>query len=80
MWSIAGIVDEDTAFDLEDMYKAWDQDRADGYAATISLQDQTFVRNIQAPITATAVFTEAPSIEAHPASGLYFVSFGLTEV
>lgn len=78
-WAIASYVDKDTAHDLDEMYRLWDIGRAGGELAVLGVIDQTFVRDIAAPLTANAVFTATPTFDKRD-SNLWLVAFGMTEV
>jgi len=78
-WAIASYVDSDTAHDLDEMYRLWDIRRASGAVAVLSVTDQTFVRNTNNPIYASAVFTAAPMFDKRD-TNLWLASFGMTEV
>jgi len=78
-WAIATYGTREDAFTLDEMYQAWDRKRSRGLASTISISDQTFVRDKNQPITANVVFTSAPEFEQR-SGNLYLISFGMTEV
>ena len=78
-WAIASYVDKDTAHDLDEMYRLWDLFRAEGGLAVLGVVDQTFVRNINQPIEATAVFTSAPTFDKRD-NNLWLAAFGMTEI
>jgi len=78
-WAIASYVDSDTAHDLDEMYRKWDIKRAAGGLAVLGVTDQTFVRNINDPIQATAVFTAAPTFDKRD-TNLWLAAFGMTEI
>ena len=78
-WAIATYGTREDAFTIDEMYRAWDAARAAGSAAACGVVDQTFVRDPSVPVTATAVFTAAPTFEER-SKNLYLISFGMTEV
>lgn len=81
LWTVSLLADNDTAYDLEDLYRAWDTLRATGAVAIVTLVDEVNVRNPASPTTASTVFTEPVNIEVVPnGAGYYRVSFGLNEV
>ncbi|MFZ9995644.1 MAG: hypothetical protein ACO3GU_02270 [Pelagibacteraceae bacterium] len=81
LWTVSTLADKQTAYDLQDLYEAWDQARATGAVAVVAISDEITARDPSQPLTATAVFTEAVSLElAGNGSPLYRVSFGLSEV
>ena len=75
IWAISGVLPESEAKDLDDMFKAWDADRATGQAAAVGITDETLFDTL----TTAAVFSTPPSfIRTGP---LHFtVAFGLVEV
>lgn len=79
-WAISAFAESDMCFELDELYRSWDTKRASGQAAVVAITDQTRVRDpINAPITASAVFTAAPVFEKRPGR-LDLLSFGLTEI
>jgi hypothetical protein len=64
-----------TAASFDDMYKAWDADRADGLAVALGVIDSTFGTSI----TTNAIFTTAPTYQKF-GPAMILVSFGLTEI
>ena len=75
IWAVSGLLTEADAVNIEEMFKAWDTDRASGAAAAIGVTDQTF----GASVTTSAIFSTPPSfIRTGP--GHFTVAFGLTEV
>jgi hypothetical protein len=75
IWAISTPLMNATAASFDDMYKAWDADRADGLAVALGVIDSTFGTSI----TTNAIFTTSPSYQKFgPAMTL--VSFGLTEI
>lgn len=79
VWAIAAIVPTEVAMDLDDLYQAWDQRRADGYPSVVALTDSTLVRDQAQPIQATATFTNPVQITPVNATSCR-VSCALTEV
>lgn len=75
LFAISAFVDEATAKDLDDMFRAWDVDRGKGLAAAVGVLDQTGFTDE----SCSAIFTTPPSFtKAGP--NYYAVAFGLTEV
>jgi hypothetical protein len=75
IWAISGLLSEDQAKDLDDMFKAWDADRAAGLAAAVGITDETLFNSL----TTSAIFSTPPSyIRTGPLN--FTVSFGLAEV
>lgn len=75
IWAISTPLVNATAASFDDMYKAWDADRANGLAVALGIIDSTFGTSV----TTNAVFSTAPSYQKFgPAMTL--VSFGLTEI
>ena len=69
------MVDCEEAKKLEQLYIAWDRDRAKGRSVAVGITDATF----GAVVTGQATFTSAPSFTyASPAKTI--VSFGLMGV
>jgi len=78
-WAIASYVDSDTAHTLDEIYRRWDVMRAAGGLAVLGVVDQTFVRNINQPVRATAVFTASPTFDKRD-TNLWLAAFGMTEI
>ncbi len=75
LWAISSPLDNATAAEFDEMYKAWDLDRSNGLAVALGIIDQTFGD----ALATSAIFSTAPSYSKYgPANML--VSFGLTEV
>ena len=73
-WVISTLVPKETAEAFDEMFQAWDQDRASGLPAACGLVDQTFGPEV----TASVIFITPPSYTClSPRS--YLVSFGLQE-
>ena len=81
LWTIASHVKAAEVYALEALYLDWDEYRASGAAAAVSVSDETRVPDPNYPILANAVFTAAPAVSGG-ANGalLYVVSFSLLEV
>jgi len=81
LWTVNLLVKSEDAYELEDLYEAWDTLRATGANAIVAITDEITVRDSAAPITANTVFTEPVSLEVvGNGNPLYRVSFGLSEV
>jgi|TARA_B100000035_G_scaffold124371_2_gene105895 hypothetical protein len=75
IWAVACILSEADALNLDNIFQAWDVDRADGLPAVVTITDSTGFRTE----TGNAIFSTPPSFTRFgPAN--YQVSFGLTEV
>lgn len=75
IWAISSPIPVATAAEFDEMYKAWDTDRASGLAVAIGVTDETFGDTL----TTSAVFSTAPTYSKY--GPVYMlVSFGLTEV
>jgi len=75
IWAISGVLTEAKAKELDDCFKAWDQDRTTGIAAAVGITDQTLFDSL----TTSAVFSTPPTyIRFGPND--FSVAFGLTEV
>lgn len=75
LWAISTPLDNATAAEFDEMYRAWDLDRSAGLSVALGIVDQTFGDTL----TTNAIFSTAPSYSKYgPANML--VSFGLTEV
>lgn len=75
IWAISTPVDLATASDFDEMFQAWDADRADGLAVALGIVDSTFGTSI----TTNALFSTAPSYQKFGPAQM-IVSFGLTQV
>lgn len=81
LWTISTVLEKDDAYDILDLYEAWDTQRATGAVAVVALVDEITTRDPATPITTSVVFSEAANIELiGNGSPLYRVSFGLSEV
>lgn len=78
-WAIASFGTREDAFTVDEMYRAWDVQRAAGRPSVVGVADQTFVRDPATPITAIAAFTAPPTFEQR-SGNLWLISFGLTEI
>jgi len=78
-WAIAAYVDKETAHQLDEIYRKWDIARSEGKLAVLGVVDQTFVRDITKPVTATAVFTSPPTFDKRE-TNLWLAAFGMTEI
>lgn len=74
-WVISSVMGELDAEDFQDMFEAWDVDRADGFSAALGVNDKTF----GSTVNADAIFVTPPSF-TRMGPGLAMVSFGLQEV
>lgn len=75
IWTIDCMVDEDIAYQLDDLYKAWDYDRSIGLSVAVGVTDATFGTTI----STQATLTTAPSFTyASPRKTI--VSFGMVQV
>jgi len=74
-WAIASVVPSANAQGFEAMFRAWDLDRSNGFAAAVGIVDETFGPSI----TTTAVFVTPPS---YTRMGPYYtmISCGLQEI
>ena len=75
IWGISILVPSATAQSLDNLFQAWDYDRAQGLAAACGLVDQTFGSSV----STNGVFSSPPSYR-YTSCTHYEVSFGLTEV
>ena len=81
LWTVNLLVKAEDAYQLEDLYEAWDTLRATGANAIVAITDEVTVRDAGSPLTANTVFTEPVSLEVvGNGNPLYRVSFGLSEV
>lgn len=81
MWTVSSHCKAADAYALEALYEAYDAVRATGAVAVVAVVDETRKPASASPITATAVFTSAPTFDGgHNGSPVHIVSFGLTEV
>ena len=82
LWTITSYVSPDVVYQLEDLYQAYEEERASGAAAAVAISDETRRPEGAAPITATAVFSTAPTFDliSNGGGGRWMITFGLTEV
>jgi len=75
IWAISSPMATADAAQLDEMFRAWDADRASGLAAAVAVVDTTFGNSV----TTSAIFSTPPSFRRmSPAYSM--VDFGLTEV
>lgn len=74
-WIVDALIPSADAQVIDSMFRAWDQDRADGVNAAVGLTDTCF----GATINTTAVFSTAPSY-TYNGPAFTGVSFVLSEV
>ena len=75
MWVISSLVTTAQAVEIDNMFKAWDADRASGLSVACGIADTTF----GAQVNTNAVFSTPPSyVRLSPTHTL--VNFGLMEV
>jgi len=74
-WVISSMMPEQSAFELDAMFRSWDADRALGLPAAIGITDRTFGPEI----SANAVFITPPTY-TYISPTLTLVSFGLQEI
>lgn len=74
-WTISVPLSKAQAEDVDDMFKAWESDRADGAITAVLVQDSTFGTTINS----AAVFTSPPIYDQFGPANI-LVNFGLTEV
>ncbi len=75
IWAIAGPLANAKAVVLDQLFQAWDADRAAGHPAAIGITDETF----GASMTTSAVISTPPSF-ARSGPQMMVASIGLTEV
>jgi hypothetical protein len=75
IWAISTILDDSTAAELDEMFQAWDIDRAQGLSVAIGLIDSTFGDTLNK----NTVFSTPPTFQKFGPNHK-IVSFGLTEV
>lgn len=82
LWTISSYVRPEIVYQLEDLYQAYEVERASGAAAAVAVSDETRRPEGAAPITATTVFSTAPTFDliSNGGDGIYLVTFGLTEI
>ena len=75
IWAISSIIDSTEAHNFDELYRAWDTDRATGKPVACGVVDDTF----GATVTTNAIFSTAPTY-TRMGPNYTMVSFGLTEV
>jgi hypothetical protein len=75
MWTISCHQTPVKAQELDDMFRAWDEDRSNGYSAALGIIDRTF----GAEVSSSALFSTPPSY-VYISPSITLVSFGLSEV
>jgi len=75
IWAISSILNDADAQTLDSLFRAWNEDRADGYNAVVGILDDTFGATVDtdAAITTPPVFNKF-------GIGYWVTSIGLTEV
>lgn len=74
-WTISAPLSRAQAVALDDLFRAWEEDRALGAVSALGVVDSTFGNTLNT----SAVFTSAPIYDQYGPSNV-LVSFGLTEV
>jgi len=74
-WAISSVMDSSRAPALDEMFRAWDTDRAAGLPVACGITDNTF----GAEVSAAVVFVTPPSYD-YMGPGYTLASFGLQEV
>ena len=75
IWAISSPMQEADLQVIYNMFKAWDQDRADGLPVACAIVDDTFIETVSANV----VFSTPPSFTKLGGYG-FQVDFGMTEV
>ena len=75
IWAISSPMQEADLQIIYNMFKAWDQDRAEGLPVACAIVDDTFIETV----SANAVFSTPPSFTKLGGYG-FQVDFGMTEV
>ena len=75
IWAISAFIPTSKALELEEMFRAWDLDRSQGYPSACGLTDQCFGSSL----TTSVVFTTPPSF-AWGSPTATQVDFAVTEV
>ena len=75
IWAISALITKEESIVLDQMFRSWDSDRADGYPAGCGLTDETFGDSL----TTTVVFTTPPSY-IYLNKSVVQVDFGVVEV
>jgi len=74
-WTIVTMMTRAQAEEFDEMYRAWDTDRAAGLAAAVGVSDETFGPTVNT----SAIFITPPSYNRLSARD-FLVSFGMQEV
>ena len=80
IWTISTMVRKADGWEMADLFRAWDTDRAAGMAAVIAVKDATNIRPGSDPIETNAVFSANPVFAPGTGSDFTWIDFGLTEV
>lgn len=75
IWAISCHQTPAKAQELDAMFRAWDEDRSNGYSAAVGIVDQTFGPQV----TASGLFSTPPSY-VYVSPSITLVSFGISEV
>ena len=75
IWAISTPLEDADVQTLYNMFKAWDQDRAEGLPVACSIVDDTFIETV----SVNAVFSTPPSFTQLGGHG-FLADFGMTEV
>lgn len=75
IWTISSHLTPEKAEELDDMFRAWDEDRSNGYSAAVGIIDRTF----GAEVASSALFSTPPNY-VYVSPSITLVSFGLSEV
>ena len=75
IWAISTPLEDADVQTLYNMFKAWDQDRAEGLPVACSIVDDTFIETV----SVNAVFSTPPSFTQLGGYG-FLADFGMTEV
>lgn len=75
IWAINAHLTEAKAEEVDNMFKAWDNDRAQGRNVACGITDQTLFNSI----TSTAIFSTPPSF-TYIAPNRIAVALGMTEI
>lgn len=75
VWAISSVLTDAQAQTLDTLYRAWDADRAEGYATVVGILDDTFGDSVDTDATITT-----PPTFSKFGVGHWTISIGLTEV
>ena len=75
IWAISAHQRPEKAQEFDAMFRAWDEDRSNGYNAAVGIIDDTFGTQV----SGSAVFSTAPSY-VYVSPSITLVTFGLSEV